>query len=153
MHSALSLLSIDVDHFKALNDSEGHQKGDEYLMLLGAELTRLCKRQTDLAARCGGEEFAIVLPDTDAADAHPFAESVRQAIEALNLPHPTSSVSPFLTVSVGVATVTWECAFTREALVAAADRALYSAKKAERNQVCVAQCEDEPWYSSVAARC
>jgi diguanylate cyclase (GGDEF)-like protein len=106
-----------------------------------------------LAARCGGEEFAIVLPDTDAADAHPFAESVRQAIEALNLPHPTSSVSPFLTVSVGVATVTWECAFTREALVAAADRALYSAKKAGRNQVCVAQCEDEPWYSSVAARC
>jgi diguanylate cyclase (GGDEF)-like protein len=139
VNSQLSLLSIDVDQFKALNDSQGHQKGDECLMLLGAELTRLCRRQTDIAARCGGEEFAIVLMDTGAEYAIELAESVRQAIEALSLPHPASSISPFLTVSVGVATATREWCFTPEAILAAADQALYSAKRAGRNRVCVAK--------------
>ncbi len=148
MNSTLSLLSIDVDQFKALNDSEGHQRGDECLMLLGAELTRLCRRQVDLAARCGGEEFAIVLVDTGAARAIEFAETVRQATEALNLQHPVSSVSPFLTISVGVATATREWCFTREVLVAAADQALYSAKRAGRNRVCVAEREPEHSLSS-----
>jgi diguanylate cyclase (GGDEF)-like protein len=140
-NSALSLLSIDADHFKLLNDSQGHQKGDEYLVALGAELTRLCRRQVDLAARCGGEEFAIILPDTDAADAERFAESVRLAIAGLQLPHPASPVAPFLTVSMGVATARPEWCCTPEALAAAADRALYAAKKAGRNRVCVAQWE------------
>lgn len=143
MNSELSLLSIDVDQFKALNDSQGHQRGDECLKLLGAELTRLCRRQVDLAARYGGEEFAIVLMDTGADYAIEFAESVRHAIEALNLAHPASSVSPFLTVSVGVATGTREWCFTRDAIVAAADQALYSAKRAGRNRVCVAKPEAE----------
>jgi diguanylate cyclase (GGDEF)-like protein len=135
--SVLSLLMIDVDHFKALNDSQGHQKGDECLMLLGAELTRLSRRQVDLAARCGGEEFAIVLPDADADFANRFGEAVRQAIADLQLPHPASQVAPFLTVSVGVATGTRESLCSRETLVAAADRALYEAKRAGRNRICV----------------
>jgi diguanylate cyclase len=139
--SAVSLLSIDADHFKALNDSQGHQKGDEYLVALGAELTRLCRRQIDLAARCGGEEFAIVLPETSAPDAEQFAESVRLAIAGLQLPHPASPVNPFLTVSVGVATARPEWCCTREALAAAADRALYAAKRAGRNRVCIARWE------------
>ena len=67
--SAVSLVILDVDHFKALNDSEGHQRGDEYLKLVGSELRRLAKRQIDLAARYGGEEFAVILPETDAAGA------------------------------------------------------------------------------------
>jgi diguanylate cyclase (GGDEF)-like protein len=139
--SAVSLLMIDVDHFKALNDAEGHQRGDEYLISLGAELNRLCKRQMDLAARCGGEEFAVVLADTDAEAAAEFAEAIRLSIAALNLPHPTSPVAPFLTVSVGVATATQECLAKREELVGAADRALYAAKRAGRNCVSVARPE------------
>jgi diguanylate cyclase (GGDEF)-like protein len=134
----LSLLSIDVDHFKALNDSQGHVRGDEYLVLLGAELVKIARRQVDLAARCGGEEFALILPETDAATALRFAESVRQAIANLNLPHPASSVAPFLTVSVGVATATKEWCYTPQTLIESADRALYAAKRAGRNRVCVA---------------
>jgi diguanylate cyclase (GGDEF)-like protein len=141
--SAVSLLSIDADHFKALNDSQGHQKGDEYLVALGDELTHLCRRQVDLAARCGGEEFAIILPETSSPDAELFAESVRLAIAGLQLPHLASPVAPVLTVCVGVATATQEWCCTREALVAAADRALYAAKKAGRNRVCVARWEGD----------
>ena len=75
--SPVSLLILDVDHFKALNDSAGHQRGDEYLVLLGAELLRLARRRIDVAARIGGEEFALILPGTRAADAASIAESVR----------------------------------------------------------------------------
>lgn len=137
--SSLSLLSIDVDHFKALNDSQGHQKGDDCLVALGAALTRLCRREVDLAARCGGEEFAIILPETPAYGAEQFGERIRQGIGALKLPHPASPVAPFLTVSVGVATGTKDWCSTREALVAAADKALYAAKEAGRNRICIAQ--------------
>jgi len=139
--SAVSLLMIDVDHFKPLNDSEGHQRGDEYLVALGSELTRLCRRQVDLAARVGGEEFAVILSDTDEEEAERFAESVRLAIFALKLLHPTSPVAPFLTASVGVATGTAKRLGSREELVAAADRALYAAKRAGRNRVSVASHE------------
>jgi len=141
--SALSLLMIDVDHFKALNDSQGHQKGDECLMLLGSELTRLCRRQMDVPARFGGEEFAIILPDTDADFATDFGEKVRKAIADLNLPHPASKVVPYLTVSVGVATARGEWWSAPAELVAAADRALYAAKESGRNCVCVAGHEAE----------
>jgi diguanylate cyclase (GGDEF)-like protein len=136
-----SLLIIDVDHFKGLNDTQGHQRGDECLTALGAELKRLCRRKLDLAARCGGEEFAMILPLTKSADAERIAESVRQAIADLNMPHPASLVAPYLTVSVGVATATRDWCYTPESLLAAADRALYAAKNAGRNRVCVAQHE------------
>jgi diguanylate cyclase (GGDEF)-like protein len=134
-----SLLIIDVDHFKALNDSQGHQKGDECLTALGAELMRLCRRKLDLAARCGGEEFAMILPLTKSADAERVAETVRQAIADLNMPHPASPSAPYLTVSVGVATATRDRCNTPEDLLAAADKALYAAKRSGRNCVCVAQ--------------
>jgi diguanylate cyclase (GGDEF)-like protein len=136
--ASLSLLSIDVDQFKALNDSQGHQRGDEYLVLLAAELLKIARRQIDIVARVGGEEFAIVLPITIASDALHIAESVRLAIANLKLPHPASTVIPYLTVSVGVATATHDYFCTPESLTAAADQALYAAKKAGRNQVCVA---------------
>lgn len=139
----LSLLSIDADCFKALNDSQGHTRGDEILVLLGAELVRNAKRQIDLAARCGGEEFAIILPETNAAGAARIAELVRQGIASLNLPHPASTVAPFLTVSVGVATATQTWCCTPQDLVDAADQALYAAKRAGRNRVCVAEGRPE----------
>jgi diguanylate cyclase (GGDEF)-like protein len=144
MNSYGSLLSIDVDRFKLLNDSEGHQKGDQYLVALGDVLTRMCRRKLDMAARCGGEEFAMILPITHSGDAAIIAEKLRQAIADLNLPHPASDVAPYLTVSIGVATASpdWRC--TPEDLVAAADRALYAAKNGGRNQVCVAPDKPEP---------
>jgi len=141
MNSVGSLLSIDIDHFKILNDTQGHLRGDECLVAVSAELARLCRRRLDLAARCGGEEFAMILPLTKSADAERIAESVRQAIADLKIPNPASPVAPYLTVSVGVATATWEWRCTREALLAAADRALYAAKKSGRNRVCVAERE------------
>jgi diguanylate cyclase (GGDEF)-like protein len=133
--SAVSLLILDIDHFKALNDSEGHQRGDEYLKLVGSELKRLAKRQIDLAARYGGEEFALILPETGATGAAQLGEMVRMAIAALQLPHPASPVAPFLTVSVGVATATLDSYGSPEALIAAADQALYGAKGSGRNRV------------------
>jgi len=142
--SAFSLLMLDIDHFKALNDSEGHQRGDECLKLVGAELKRIAKRQTDLAARYGGEEFAVILPETGAAGAAQFAELVRLAIASLELPHPASPVAPFLTVSVGVATAMLEWHSSPEELVAAADQALYAAKTSGRNRVTVAEREAVP---------
>jgi diguanylate cyclase (GGDEF)-like protein len=140
-NSTGSLLIIDVDHFKALNDSQGHQKGDEYLSALAAELNHLCRRKLDLAARCGGEEFAMILPLTKSADAERVAESLRQAVANLRLPHPASPVAPYITVSVGVATASSEWFSNSEALLAAADKALYAAKESGRNRVCVAQKE------------
>jgi diguanylate cyclase (GGDEF)-like protein len=93
----------------------------------------------DTPARFGGEEFAIILADTDVTHAIEFAERVRLTVAALNLPHAASAAALFLTVSVGVATASANGCFTPEALIADADRALYAAKNAGRNRVSVAQ--------------
>ena len=142
--SAVSLLILDIDHFKAFNDSQGHQRGDECLTLVGSELTRHAKRKIDLAARYGGEEFAVILPETAADGAERVAESARLAIANLKLPHSASPVAPFVTVSVGVATATLESHSSPEELIAAADQALYGAKRSGRNRVNVAQQEAVP---------
>jgi diguanylate cyclase (GGDEF)-like protein len=137
--SPLSLVIMDVDLFKALNDSDGHQRGDECLMLFGAELKRIAKRRIDVAARIGGEEFALILPETDAPSALQVAESVRLAIAALKILHPASHVAAFLTISAGVATAFLDEWNAPEKLVAAADQALYHAKRTGRNRVVAAQ--------------
>jgi diguanylate cyclase (GGDEF)-like protein len=139
--AVLSLLSIDVDQFKALNDSQGHMRGDEYLVRVAKEMGKFARRTIDVAARCGGEEFALILPGTDAAGAAQVAESIRRGVADLKLPHPASGVVPFLTVSVGVATATGDSNWSRVDLMAAADRALYAAKNAGRNCVRVAVSE------------
>ena len=139
----LSLIILDADLFKALNDSAGHQWGDTCLVMLAAELAKVARRATDLAARFGGEEFAILLPDTDSAGAREIAEAARLAIAGLKLNHPDSSVAPWFTVSAGVATSTFESCNTAEQLVAAADQALYQAKRAGRNCVKVAVPQDQ----------
>ena len=149
--SAVSLVFLDIDHFKALNDSRGHQCGDEYLVLVGAALNRLGRRHVDVAARYGGEEFALILPETNAADAARFAESVRLTISGLELPHPASPVARVLTVSLGVSTATREWCSTPDELIAAADRALYGAKRSGRNRVEVARQESVPQAPANAA--
>jgi len=139
--ACLSLISIDVDCFKALNDSQGHLRGDECLVMVGVELMKIARRQIDIVARCGGEEFGVILPETDAAGAAVVAETVRSAIANLQVPHEASQVAPFLTVSIGVATATQDRFCTPKDLADAADRALYAAKRAGRNRVCEACSE------------
>jgi len=123
----LSVALLDLDHFKALNDVFGHKAGDEALRDIGA-LLRDRLRSRDHAGRYGGEEFALILPDTTAEDALAIAERIRRAIEAHAWPQRT------VTASFGVATFD-EHHQTADALMAAADEALYDAKRQGRNRV------------------
>ncbi len=126
-----SIVMIDIDYFKVYNDSQGHQKGDECLRQVAQTIASSC-RTVDLAGRYGGEEFAILAPDTPIETGLKFAERVRKAVWELALPHPSSPIAARVTISVGVASVTsgsWEDVLKR------ADDALYVAKKAGRNMV------------------
>lgn len=104
-HSALSLLMVDVDHFKQYNDHYGHVEGDACLQRVAGALAQLVARADDLVARFGGEEFAILLPDTDAQQACALAHRVCEAVRSLGLPHASSDTASCVTVSVGVACV------------------------------------------------
>jgi len=132
--NALSLLMIDIDHFKPYNDHYGHQQGDQCLIKVASALSGMLQRSTDLLARYGGEEFAIILPDTDAQAAHMLAETVRARVIALDLPH-DQSPGRLVTVSVGIATMNASDQYDVPGLINAADRALYAAKRAGRNCV------------------
>ena len=137
----IAVLMIDVDHFKAVNDSLGHAAGDKALRAV-AETLRSNIRVFDSLARYGGEEFAVVMPGTGCDDAAIAAERLRAAVEAA----PIGSVVGFghrLTVSIGVA-YAGEAPTTPEALLNTADRALYQAKRAGRNRVVTAQRDDLP---------
>jgi len=132
----LSLLLIDVDHFKAFNDQYGHQAGDAALRTLGRILGEQARRPADLAARYGGEEFALLLPNTDATGSAEVGERLRNAVRDLGLLHALSLPSKIVTVSVGGAShVPAEVHTDQAALVAAADRALYAAKHSGRDRV------------------
>ncbi|HUW50294.1 MAG TPA: diguanylate cyclase [Sulfuricella sp.] len=133
----LSLVMIDIDHFKAYNDHYGHQGGDDCLKEVAGALSFALGRPHDLLARYGGEEFAVVLPDTPLEGALHIAESLRSTVEDLHILHAESATSKYVTVSLGVAAMIPD---VREAipavLVAAADHALYRAKAQGRNRVC-----------------
>jgi diguanylate cyclase (GGDEF)-like protein len=128
----LSLLMLDIDHFKRLNDQHGHQAGD-FALFSVAELLRARLRPTDLLGRYGGEEFTIVLPGTNVAGAKVAAERVRRAVEETALVLPDGKPLPQITVSLGVAQAGPET--TVAELVEQADRALYRAKANGRNRV------------------
>lgn len=136
--SELSLLLIDADHFKAFNDANGHQVGDDCLRTLAATMADMFKRSGDFSARYGGEEFAVILPQTGQAEAMALGATFCRAIEALRLPHSASPVSRYVTVSVGSATAMATVGGTidmPQGLLIAADQALYRAKAAGRNRV------------------
>lgn len=136
--SELSLLLIDADHFKAFNDANGHQVGDDCLRTLAATVGGMFERAGDLAARYGGEEFAVILPQTSQAESVAMGERLCRAVEALRLPHPASPTSGYVTVSVGSATAMATIGGTvdmPQGLLAAADLALYQAKASGRNRV------------------
>lgn len=135
----LSLVMIDVDHFKQYNDLHGHPQGDWCLQQVARTIESAARRPLDLVARYGGEEMVMVLPNTDAAGALIVAEMARATVEALQIPHSTQP-SRDVSISVGVASRTFENAVQNmQALVQRADEALYQAKTAGRNQVVVHQ--------------
>jgi diguanylate cyclase (GGDEF)-like protein len=131
----VSLILIDVDYFKRYNDSLGHEAGDHALMKVAKAVSSSLFRVKDLAARYGGEEFAVILPETALSDALSVAERVRATIAALELPHPASSVLPIVTASLGVAEWRPTAFCEPSALINLADKGLYQAKAAGRNQV------------------
>ncbi|PFP30779.1 GGDEF domain-containing protein [Bacillus sp. AFS073361] len=130
----LSMVLFDIDYFKKYNDHYGHQGGDYCLKVVAAALAESVQRPEDFVARYGGEEFVIILPNTDRKGALYIAERIRQSIEDLRIPHPESTVSDWVTISVGVATC-FPGVSRAHKLIADADKALYSAKKEGRNRV------------------
>ena len=130
-HEPLSVLMLDVDHFKLYNDRYGHQQGDACLRTVAAQLTACIKRPADFAARYGGEEFALVLPNTNQLGAAKLAEQLRLAIVALALPSQQGSVS----ISIGSATSEPGQTVDMHTLISVADAALYRAKRNGRNCV------------------
>ncbi|MNF43473.1 Phytochrome-like protein cph2 [compost metagenome] len=142
--SELSLLMIDVDHFKSFNDSFGHVAGDDALRRVAEAIRAACSRSTDLAARYGGEEFAMVLPGTSAGGARLLAEKVRRSIEALAIPHDMPAPRSVLSASIGVATLTPKAGQACLVLVDMADQGLYQAKNNGRNQVAMVVPDPAP---------
>jgi diguanylate cyclase (GGDEF)-like protein len=130
----LGVLMLDVDRFKAYNDALGHSKGDECLIRVAHALAGSLRRAGDLLARYGGEEFAAILPDTDTEELANLAETLRREIERLDIPHPGSSVSDRVTVSLGGASTVPTHHDDSAHLVRTADRALYEAKRAGKNR-------------------
>lgn len=135
--STLSIVLIDADHFKAVNDRFGHKVGDEVLQRLGATIATSIRRPGDFAARYGGEEFIAILPDTDAAGARAIAERIRANVAAMR---PSASAAELTTISASLGVASGHIAPGQDAeeLVRQADMALYKAKEAGRNRVVVA---------------
>lgn len=132
----ISVVMMDIDHFKQYNDLYGHPGGDACLRSVALTLGATLKRPTDLAARYGGEEFVLVLPNTNAEGALLIAEKIRQDVAALTIIH--AGVAAQVTISLGVATTIPEHGSLPASLLAEADAALYSAKHNGRNRVVLA---------------
>jgi diguanylate cyclase (GGDEF)-like protein len=135
----ISLILLDIDHFKAFNDHYGHQAGDECLRQIGNVLKLYSTRPDDLAARYGGEEFTVILGNTSLENAMIVANYIHKAITDLAIPHAYSDTASIVTASIGVASMqpVMQSAKVHEetALIDAADKGLYSAKEHGRNQV------------------
>lgn len=132
----LSLIMMDIDHFKLYNDHYGHGAGDDCLRRVARILKKTLSRPSDIIARYGGEEFVALLPETDGAGARHVAEQLRAAVEFAAIPHQFSPTSPVVTLSVGVATYSSDHIMAdSQQLQQSADRALYLAKEKGRNQV------------------
>jgi diguanylate cyclase (GGDEF)-like protein/PAS domain S-box-containing protein len=132
--SDMSLLLIDVDHFKSYNDIHGHLAGDDCLRRIAKVTADMVSRPSDLVARYGGEEFAVVLPTTPESGARKVAERIRGAVQGLAMPH-EGNRHGVITVSIGCATYTPDPDMKLDRLIEAADSALYRAKTAGRNAV------------------
>ena len=133
--SFLALIMIDIDFFKKFNDQYGHQIGDECLIQVAQSLVNSVHRPGDCVARYGGEEFACILPGTDIHGALRVAENMRDEVAELQIPHDQSSVAPYVTISLGAASILPARMNWPEKLLTGADHALYHAKDEGRNRV------------------
>ena len=145
--SPVAAVLLDVDHFKAFNDLYGHPAGDACLKRIAACVAAELRNADDLAVRYGGEEFLLLLPATDIAEAVRVAERVRRAIAALGIPHDGAEKTGLVTASLGVAAAPVSALSSTE-LIAAADIALYTAKRNGRNQVCPPLLRDGNAFAS-----
>lgn len=132
---SLSVILIDVDHFKLFNDRYGHQQGDVCLRAVAKAINGCLGRAHDLAARYGGEEFACILPNCNLERGLLMAERLRATVQSLDLPHEASPTARMVTASVGVSCVVPQSGFNAGQLLVMADQMLYAAKKGGRNQV------------------
>lgn len=133
----LSLVMIDIDHFKPYNDTYGHQEGDICLKRVANALNSTLKRTCDIVTRYGGEEFVAILPDTNSEGAVQVAERMLQAVDLLEISHHSSLTLKHITVSLGVATLIPVQSSMPEFLLKAVDKALYESKGSGRNQISV----------------
>ena len=133
--TSLSLIMLDIDYFKAYNDTYGHQGGDDCLKQVASVIQDTLGRSTDLLCRYGGEEFCVILPETDEVGAKSVGEKIRTAIEVLEIPHAGSKILPWVTISVGAATMIPTVYTSFENLISNADKAVYQAKRDRRNCV------------------
>ncbi|XZU17001.1 GGDEF domain-containing protein [Acinetobacter baumannii] len=139
----LTIMMVDIDFFKPYNDSLGHLKGDQCLKDIATAISSIAARSGDLVARYGGEEFLLLFPMTNAQQAKIQAERLMNAIKKIAIVHPCSSVSPYVTISVGVATTIPRLNDSISAFVSRADHALYQAKTNGRNQYQTALNEEQ----------
>ena len=149
-HSALSVLMIDVDHFKLYNDSYGHVAGDQVLKRVAQALHAASERPADLVTRYGGEEFLVVLPATPRSGAVSVGEKLRLCIESLDIPHAGSSHGR-ITISIGGASTFPAPGESVQSLIQAADRELYVAKKEGRNRMRIQEQPESAGAHSAAA--
>lgn len=131
----MSLLMVDIDHFKTYNDAHGHLRGDRVLAEMAELIQASLRRDIDIVARYGGEEFACILPETDASEASEAGDRIRRRVESWGLGRDGSPEAPPLTISVGISTYGAEGPASPEELIEDADRALYAAKRNGRNRV------------------
>ena len=134
-HTVISLIMCDIDFFKQYNDAYGHQKGDECIQFVAKTIKNVCQRPIDIPVRYGGEEFAIILPQTDVSGALKIAKDVQKKIEYLKVAHESSSVSKYLTLSFGIAAIIPSIGQNYSELIKVADTALYRAKENGRNRI------------------
>ena len=140
--TALGLLMIDVDYFKNYNDHYGHLAGDSCLQAVAKAAGGRLVRAVDLLARFGGEEFAVVLPNTSNNGVLNVAQGICEAVAQLKIPHARSVVAEYVTVSIGAVSILPGRNSSPNEAVAAADQALYAAKEQGRNRVCLAAAKD-----------
>jgi diguanylate cyclase (GGDEF)-like protein len=139
----LSLMLCDVDFFKSYNDTYGHLMGDRALIEIARVIKDMVQRPADLVARFGGEEFAVILPKTDAFGATYIAQKITVALRTLAIPHRNSQVSSYVTISIGLATIIPQPNSDFEEIIAAADQALYQAKAAGRDRFIHSQLQTQ----------
>jgi diguanylate cyclase (GGDEF)-like protein len=149
-HSYLSVCMIDIDYFKAFNDFYGHGVGDDCLRKVASAIKQSLKRPADFVGRYGGEEFMVILPDSNESSALQVAESIRANITSMNVEHEQSPIASNVTVSIGVASQCIDDKSEQEnAIVMTADSALYAAKSQGRNKVVLAKDLASPENTAV----